>query len=174
MKKTLAECRLYGIVDMGYVRPEMVEACTRSLLAGGVRVLQLRAKGVGLEEVRLDGPDGPTLAVSGADLMDGTPIFDIKPYLPYTDCHPDAAQGLGTPAEKGLLKVDFPAPLLEQVPLPLRGPLLDLLAQDPRPGYQRSADREYWMAFGGMEVGFTVEGEILRVTGAREGGPRKG
>ena len=129
---------------------------------------------VGLEEVRLDGPDGPTLAVSGADLMDGTPIFDIKPYLPYTDCHPDAAQGLGTPAEKGLLKVDFPAPLLEQVPLPLRGPLLDLLAQDPRPGYQHSPRREYWMAFGGMEVGFTVEGDILRVTGAREGGPRKG
>lgn len=129
---------------------------------------------VRLEEVLLDGPDGPVLAVSGADLMDGTPIFDIKPYLPYTDCHPDAAQGLGTPAEKGLLEVEFPAPLLEQVPNHLRGPLLDVLAQDPRPGYQHSPDREYWMAFGGMEVGFSVAGDVLTVIGAREGGPRKG
>lgn len=129
---------------------------------------------VGLEEVRLGGPDGPTLVVSGADLMDGTPIFDIKPYLPYTDCHPEASQGLGTPGGEGLLEVDFPASLLERVPEDLRQPLLDVLAQDPRPGYQRIPDREYWMAFGGMEVGFSVEGETLRVTGLREGGPRKG
>lgn len=129
---------------------------------------------VGLEEVRLTGPDGPTLVVTGADLMDGTPIFDIKPYLPYTDCRPEAAQGLGTPPGAGLLEVDFPAPLLERVPPPLRGALMDVLAQDPRPGYQRQPHREYWMAFGGMEVGFTVEGEALKVTGVRESGRDKG
>lgn len=129
---------------------------------------------VGLVEVRLDGSEGPTLVVSGADLMDGTPIFDIKPYLPYADCHPEASQGFGTPGGEGLLEVDFPSPLLEQVPEDLRQPLLDVLAQDPRPGYQRSNDREYWMAFGGMDVGFLVEGEILRVIGLREGWPPKG
>ena len=128
---------------------------------------------VGLEEVRFTGPDGPVLAVSGADLMDGTPIFDIKPYLPYTDCHPDAAQGLGSPGGEGLLEVDFPARLLEQVPADLRGPLLDVLAQDPRPGYQHSPDREYWMAFGGIEVRFTVQGKALKVTGVRESGRDK-
>lgn len=128
---------------------------------------------VGLLEVRLDGSEGPVLVVSGADLMDGTPIFDIKPYLPYTDCRPEASQGFGTPGGEGLLEVDFPASLLERVPADLREPLLDVLAQDPRPGYQRTADREYWMSFGGMEVGFSVEGEILRVIGLREGGRRK-
>lgn len=128
---------------------------------------------VGLAEVRLDGPDGPTLAVTGADLMDGTPIFDIKPYLPYTDCHPDASQGLGTPSGQGRLDVDFPTPLLEKIPSDLQGPLLEVLAQDPRPGYQRQPDREYWMAFGGLEVGFSVENDLLRVTGVREGGKNK-
>ena len=133
-----------------------------------------RPNALGLSAVRIASiepvtPEGPVIRTLGADLMDGTPIFDIKPYLPYTDCHPEAAQGLGTPAGEGLLEVDFPAHLLERIPADLRAPLLEVLAQDPRPGYQRAAGRGYWMAFGGMEVGFTVEGEVLRVTGVREG-----
>jgi len=124
---------------------------------------------VGLVEVRLSTPDGPVLVVSGADLLDGTPIFDIKPYLPYTDSHPDAAGGFSLPGGEGVLEVDFPAPLLERVPAEQRDALGEVLAQDPRPGYQRQPGREYWLAFGGLEVGFTVEGGTLQVTGVRQG-----
>ena len=118
---------------------------------------------VGLAEVRLQGPEGPTLVVSGADLLDGTPILDVKPYLPYTDAHPEASGGFSLPGGQGLLSVDFPPALLARVPECHRPALLELLAQDPRPGYQHQPDRFYRLAFGGVEVGFLVEGEQLRV-----------
>ena len=122
---------------------------------------------VGLVEVRLQGPEGPTLVVSGADLLDGTPILDVKPYLPYTDAHPEASGGFSLPGGQGLLAVDFPPALLARVPECHRPALLELLAQDPRPGYQHQPDRVYRLAFGGVEVGFLVDGEQLRVVEVR-------
>ena len=122
---------------------------------------------VGLVEVRLQGPEGPTLVVSGADLLDGTPILDVKPYLPYTDAHPEASGGFSLPGGQGLLAVNFPPALLARVPECHRPALLELLAQDPRPGYQHQPDRVYRLAFGGVEVGFLVDGEQLRVVEVR-------
>ena len=122
---------------------------------------------VGLVEVRLQGPEGPTLVVSGADLLDGTPILDIKPYLPYADAHPEASGGFSLPGGQGLLAVDFPPALLARVPECHRPALLELLAQDPRPGYQHQPDRVYRLAFGGVAVGFLVDGEQLRVVEVR-------
>ena len=122
---------------------------------------------VGLVEVRLQGPEGPTLVVSGADLLDGTPILDVKPYLPYADAHPEASGGFSLPGGQGLLAVNFPPALLARVPECHRPALLELLAQDPRPGYQHQPDRVYRLAFGGVEVGFLVDGEQLRVVEVR-------
>lgn len=119
---------------------------------------------VRLEKVELQGPDGPVLHVSGADLMDGTPIYDVKPYVPYADCHPEAAEGFASkPAE--LLTVEFPGQWLDKVPRSQREALVGVLAQDPRPRYQDDPQREYGMAFGGLNVRFTVDGEVLTVTG---------
>lgn len=131
-----------------------------------------RPNAMGLSSVKLEGveqhPDwGPVLHVSGADLLDGTPIFDIKPYLPYTDAHPEASGGFSLPGGQGLLAVDFPPALLARVPECHRPALLELLAQDPRPGYQHQPDRVYRLAFGGVEVGFLVDGEQLRVVEVR-------
>ena len=119
---------------------------------------------VKLEGVELQGPDGPRLHVSGADLMDGTPIYDIKPYVPYTDCRPEAAEGFA-PAPEEALEVNFPAELLEKVPQEQREALRGVLSCDPRPRYQDDPRREYGMAFGGLNVNFTVAGDILTVTG---------
>ncbi len=119
---------------------------------------------VKLERVELQGPDGPTLHVSGADLMDGTPIYDIKPYVPYADCRPEATEGFA-PRPEGGLTVDFPEELLAQVPEGQREALAGVLACDPRPSYQDDPQREYGMAFGGLNVKFTVAGDILSVTG---------
>ena len=110
------------------------------------------------------------LVVTGADLLDGTPIFDIKPYLPYTDAHPDALGGFALQQRDGVLRVDFPPELLAQVPPQRREALLGVLAQDPRPGYQDSPDRLYWLAFGGVEAGFTVAGDLLTVRELRQKG----
>ena len=122
---------------------------------------------VGLEGVEWDTVQGPVLRVSGADLVDGTPILDVKPYLPYTDAHPEASGGFSLPGGQGLLAVDFPPALLARVPECHRPALLELLAQDPRPGYQHQPDRVYRLAFGGVEVGFLVDGEQLRVVEVR-------
>ncbi len=124
---------------------------------------------VKLERVELQGPEGPVLHVSGADLMDGTPIYDIKPYVPYADCHPEAAEGFA-PRPQGGLKVDFPPALLEQVPERSREALKGVLACDPRPHYHDDPERVYGMAFGGMNVKFTVDGETLTVTDVTEAG----
>ncbi len=90
---------------------------------------------VKLERIDLDAKDGPILYVSGADILDGTPIYDIKPYLAYTDAHPDAAGGFSAMRE-GTLKVEFAEGVKKQVPEELLGGLVDLLSQDPRPAYQ--------------------------------------
>ena len=118
---------------------------------------------VRLERVEWDTPQGPVLHVSGADLMDGTPIYDIKPYVPYTDSHPEAAEGFAPPDTGRLLRVDIPEELLARVPGEDRAALEGVLAQDPRPQYQHRPDRVYGLEFGPLEVKFTVEGALLTV-----------
>lgn len=119
---------------------------------------------VKLEGVELSSPDGPVLHVSGADLMDGTPIFDVKPYLPYADCHPDAVGGFAGQAPERRLAVDIPPALLEQIPEDRRTALAGVLALDPRPLYQADPDRVYGFGFAGLEVRFTVRNGVLTVT----------
>ncbi len=123
---------------------------------------------VRLEEVRLGTPDGPVLIISGADLMDGTPIFDIKPYVPYADCQIEARGGFTDTAGAFLLEVDFPQPLLELVPESSREALMGVLAHDPRPSYQQDPERVYGLSFGGVNVRFRVDGGVLRVCAAEE------
>jgi tRNA-Thr(GGU) m(6)t(6)A37 methyltransferase TsaA len=118
---------------------------------------------VKLEKVEIDPKYGPILHVSGADLMDGTPIYDIKPYIAYTDSHPEAVSGFATTPAEFLLEVNFPESLLQKVPESQRKSLTDVLAHDPRPQYQDDPDRVYGMAFGGMEVKFKVEERLLTV-----------
>ncbi len=118
---------------------------------------------VKLEKVEIDPKFGPILHVSGADLMDGTPIYDIKPYIAYTDSHPEAVSGFATTPAEFLLEVVFPESLLQKVPESQRKSLTDVLAHDPRPQYQDDPDRVYGMAFGGMEVKFKVEERLLTV-----------
>jgi tRNA-Thr(GGU) m(6)t(6)A37 methyltransferase TsaA len=118
---------------------------------------------VRLEKVDIDPQFGPVLYVSGADLMDGTPIYDIKPYIAYTDSHPDAVSGFASTPAEYLLDVDFPETLLQQVPEKQRESLIEVLAHDPRPQYQDDPERVYGMEFGGMEVKFKVKGMLLSV-----------
>mgnify|MGYP000000767987 FL=1 len=118
---------------------------------------------VQLEGIVLYGANAPYLTVSGADLMHGTPIYDIKPYLPHIDSHPEARGGFALPAAAHRLEVRFPEVWLEKVPESLRAGLTEVLAQDPRPSYQHDADRVYGFPFAGLEVRFTVDGEVLTV-----------
>ena len=125
-----------------------------------------RPNNLGLSCVRLLGVEetreyGTVLHVGGADLMDGTPIFDIKPYLAYTDSHPEALGGFALTTDA--VRVDCPQILLEKLPAERRQTLLNVLAQDPRPGYQHEAGRVYGFPFAGFEVKFTVEGDLLTV-----------
>ena len=119
---------------------------------------------VKLEEIRRTARDGTVLVVSGADLMDGTPIFDIKPYLPYADAHPEAVGGFANSAPEAALTVFCPPELLERIPANRREALLGVLAHDPRPSYQDDPDRFYGMEFAGYDIRFTVCGDILTVT----------
>ena len=124
-----------------------------------------------LLEVRQDRDLGPVLAVGGGDLLDGTPIYDIKPYLPYADCRPDALGGFAAEGQGAALRVEVPPALLERVPPEKREALLGVLAQDPRPSYQRDPARIYGTVFGGLEVRFRVAGAVLEVL---ELTPKKG
>ena len=119
---------------------------------------------VRLLEIRQDREQGPVLVVAGADLMDGTPIYDVKPYLPYADCKPDAVGGFAARPKGADLAVDCSPALLDRVPEDKRAALLAVLAQDPRPQYQDDPERVYGMAFAGLEVRFQVAGERLTVT----------
>ena len=118
---------------------------------------------VGLERVELDAELGPVLHVTGADLLDGTPIYDVKPYLPYADAYPEALGGFTDRTPRRRLEVRCPEELLARVPEEKREALLGVLAEDPRPSYQSDRSRVYGMAFAGMEVRFTVAGDVLTV-----------
>ncbi len=118
---------------------------------------------VRLEHIEIDAKLGPVLYVTGADLMDGTPIFDIKPYIAYTDSHPDAVSGFASTPAEYLLEVDFAKELLKKVPENQRESLIEVLAHDPRPQYHADPERVYGMEFGGMEVKFKVNHDWLTV-----------
>jgi len=132
-----------------------------------------RPNPIGLSSVRLLGventEEGPVLRVSGADLMDGTPIYDIKPYLSYTDSHPDAVGGFADEKKDYRLSVVFPEDLLTKVAENKRDALLELLAGDPRPQYIQDPNRLFGFEFAGVEIRFTVENETLTV---REAEPK--
>ena len=120
---------------------------------------------VKLEKIVYHGTDAPYLIVSGADLMDGTPIYDIKPYLPHIDSHPEAAGGFAVPAAEHRLTVQFPEQWLRLVPADLQQGLIQVLEQDPRPAYQPDADRVSGFPFAGLEIRCVVAGYILTVCG---------
>ena len=122
---------------------------------------------VRLDRIELDGAEGPVLHVSGADIMDGTPVLDIKPYLPYVDAYPDEMGGFAFQQKGGVLQVDFPVTLIAKIPDGKREALMAVLAQDPRPAYQEDPERVYNMSFGGVEVSFTVDGNKLSVVDVR-------
>ena len=123
---------------------------------------------VRLDQVELDPALGPMLHVSGADLMDGTPIFDIKPYLPYTDSHPQATGGFTDGLAHAPLTVACDPALLEHIPADSREGLLGVLAGDPRPRYQEDPQRVYGLAFAGYNIRFTVDGDRLTVVDVEE------
>lgn len=118
---------------------------------------------VRLERIEFDEELGPVLWVSGADLLDGTPIYDIKPYIPFTDCHPDATEGYTSETKVHELKVVFPEELLKIYSEEKREAVVGILAQDPRPTYFQAPDRVYGVPFAGYDVKFRVDGEVLTV-----------
>ena len=118
---------------------------------------------VKIEEIRTEGKNGPEIVVSGADLMDGTPIVDIKPYLPYTDSIADATSGFAIGEPERCLHVEITVEQLSAFPQAKREALVDLLAQDPRPHYQDDPERTYGFAFAGREIKFKVAGDTLTV-----------
>lgn len=120
---------------------------------------------VALEKIELQSPNGPLVYVLGADLMDNTPIYDIKPYLPFTDSHPDARAGFAEKTQAHALSVVFPEDLLLKVPETKRCALTEILRQDPRPSYQTDPHRVYGFCFAGLEIKFTVCGDVLTVQG---------
>ena len=119
---------------------------------------------VRLVQIDLHTPEGPVLTVAGADLLDGTPIYDIKPYLPYVDAHPDARGGFGSAAAGHALDVADPEGVLDALDPDTRAAVRGVLANDPRPGYQRDPGRIYGLRFAGYEVKFRVEGDRAVVT----------
>ena len=118
---------------------------------------------VRLKEITMDPELGPVIHVFGADLMDGTPILDIKPYVPYADCHPDALEGFTGQNRDYTLQVEFPEKLLDEIPPDRRAALKGVLAQDPRPSYQNDPERSYGLTFAGFDVRFRVNGNALTV-----------
>ncbi len=127
-----------------------------------------RPNSLGLSCVELLGVEqtqdfGTVLHVGGADLMDGTPIFDIKPYIPYSDCQTDARGGFTDSAEDFLLEVEFPDSLLSVLPEDKRQSAIDVLSHDPRPSYHRDPARIYGLSFAGKNIRFRVEGKVLIV-----------
>ena len=127
-----------------------------------------RPNHLGLSSVKLLGVEqtaqyGTVLHVGGADLMDGTPIFDIKPYISYGDCHPDAIGGFTDQAGEFLLEVDFPKNLLLKLPEEKWEAAMGVLRHDPRHSYQRSPERVYGLTFAGFDIRFTVKDTLLTV-----------
>ena len=120
---------------------------------------------VKLEKIEHDGQNGDVLIVSGVDLLNGTPIFDIKPYIPYSDSHPEAFGSYADEMNSHRLSVTFPDELLALIPKEKRKAVTDCLADDPRPSYQNDPDRIYNMNFSGFDIHFTVSENKLKVTG---------
>jgi len=148
------------------VRPPMLGGNTRM----GVFATRspFRPNPIGLSCVRLLGVEmtkehGPVLRVAGADLMDGTPIYDVKPYLPFADAHPEALSGFAGTVEDRTVEVVLENALLERIPENKRKALLAILASDPRPTYQNDPDRVYGFGFAGLEIRFVVKDRILTV-----------
>ena len=132
-----------------------------------------RPNEIGLSCVKIIGIEqtkefGSVIVVAGADLMDGTPIFDIKPYIPYSDCHPDAIGGFTETADSFLLEVQCDAELLTKIPKDKIPALMGVLSHDPRPSYHRDPDRIYGLSFSGFDVRFSVKDQILTVKEIRE------
>ena len=156
------------------VRKEWSPTVRPPRLGGNVRMgvfatrSPFRPNPIGLSSVRLESVEisemyGPELHVSGADLMDGTPFYDIKPYLAYVDSHPEAAGGFTDQIQDHKLKVEYTEKLLKKIPEEKREALLAVLANDPRPGYQKDPERKYGMSFGSWDIQFKVDGEQLWV-----------
>ena len=132
-----------------------------------------RPNPIGLSSVKIRGLEktealGTVIRVSGADLMDGTPILDIKPYIPYSDCHADATGGFTDTAKDFILQVDFPKELLERVPECKREALQNVLSHDPRPSYQADSGRIYGLSFAKLDIRFTVNNGVLTVMAIEE------
>ena len=156
------------------VRTEWSPTVRPPRLGGNVRMgvfatrSPFRPNSLGLSSVRLLGVEqteneGTVIHVARADLMDGTPIFDIKPYIPYGDCHPDATGGFTDTAGEFLLNVNFPEELLKKLPEKKRSAAIGVLSHDPRPSYQRKPDRIYGLNFAGFDIRFTVQDDQLTV-----------
>jgi tRNA-Thr(GGU) m(6)t(6)A37 methyltransferase TsaA len=127
-----------------------------------------RPNAIGLSSVKLEGIGlhsdfGSVLYISGADLLDNTPIYDIKPYIPYTDSHPEAIGGFADQVKNSVPDVEFPEQWLQLIPENRREGLLDVLAQDPRPSYQNDPERIYGFEFAGFNIRFTVQEKVLSV-----------
>ena len=118
---------------------------------------------VRLEKIEFDEKERPVLYVKGADLMNGTPIFDIKPYIPYSDCHMEAEGSFASVHQNDKIKVYIPEELEKLVPEEKRSALYAVLEQDPRPAYQKDPERIYGFSFAGMEIRFRVKEECLTV-----------
>ena len=132
-----------------------------------------RPNPIGLSSVRLEGievteNEGTVLIVSGADLLDGTPIYDIKPYLAFTDSHENATGGFADPVRDYALNVDFCKELLSKIEISKQKTLIEILEQDPRPSYQNDPEREYGMLFSDYEIFFKVREGTLTVTDVKE------
>ena len=127
-----------------------------------------RPNAIGLSCVRLLSVEhtqdmGTVLHIGGADLMDGTPILDIKPYIPYCDAHPEAMGGFTQDAGDYLLEVDFPENLKQRLPAEKQEAICQVLSHDPRPSYQKDSDRVYGLSFAGHDIRFTVKDKVLTV-----------
>lgn len=127
-----------------------------------------RPNNLGLSSVKIIGTEdtaqyGTVIHVAGADLMDGTPIFDIKPYIPYSDCHPDATGGFTDNADDFILEVEFPYMLMDKIPKDKHSALIGVLSHDPRPSYQKDPDRIYGLNFAEFDIRFTVREKTLTV-----------
>ena len=156
------------------VRQEWSPTVRPPRLGGNVRMgvfatrSPFRPNNLGLSSVKLLGVEhtkeyGTVLHVAGADLMDGTPIFDIKPYIPYGDSHPEATGGFTDQAKDFILKVQFPQHLLDKIPQDKQAAAIGVLSHDPRPSYQKQADRVYGLNFAGFDIRFQVSDDTLTV-----------
>ena len=156
------------------VRQEWSPTVRPPRLGGNVRMgvfatrSPFRPNNLGLSSVKLLGVEhtkeyGTVLHVAGADLMDGTPIFDIKPYIPYGDAHPDATGGFTDQAKDFILEVQFPQHLLDKIPRDKQSAAIGVLSHDPRPSYQKQADRVYGLNFAGFDIRFQVSDDTLTV-----------